>query len=242
MTALTFGRGLPGKFFLAAFLLLSLTITVPSFADVVVANNAGDLPGTAQDLTGLNSFTEITGALDPTAGIYVNMFEFHIQDYMNFSALTVLPGTHGITDTELFLFDSSGNAVYMNDDISGSNTLSFLPNPSGGLGPLANGTYFLAIAYATDLPFDAGLNYLFNAGATTDVLGSAGAGPIAGWDNGILTNPNTDQVNYDIVFTGTVPEPGTFILAANGLGVILLGRKRFSLGERIARVREAVKL
>jgi len=53
-----------------------------------------------------------------------------------------------------------------------------------------------------------------------------GVGPLAGWDNGAFSQPNFDLVNYDIILTGTTPEPATWTLAAAALlGLGLFQRK-----------------
>jgi len=201
----------------------------PAFANTVIASGAGSLPGSAQDLTGAGVVTDIQGSLDLLNGQYVSMFAIDITNFQAFSAQTINVGAFGLPDTELFLFNSSGNAVYMNDDISGANTLSCLPsatggNPcpfgQGGLGPTSNALYYLAIADSADLPMDATSTYLFMSGASTDLLGpNPGAGAIAGWDGGVYTSPDYDLNNYNIPLTGVgaVPEPAPWVLLLSAL-------------------------
>ena len=216
-------------------LLLASGLIFPAQAGTLVqVNAAGALPDTALDLTTANP-GEIIGSIpsttDPLLG--VNIFKIHINA-LAFSAITLgLP--FGIPDTELFLFDSSGNGVYANDDFD-TGTLSCLPGadptlnlcptaPPPGVGPLISGTYFLAITRASNLPLSGG-NPMFSF--TDSVVGPALSGnhPIDGWDGGAFLSPNFDLVNYDIVLSGTVPEPATWTLFGVGTGLALAAGKR----------------
>jgi hypothetical protein len=233
------------KSLLTVLSIACFALATPAFADLSIsASGAGDLPSSAEDLTPFG-VTEIVGMLNDTSDI--NMFKLNIVDASRFSAMT-LGVPFGIPDTELFLFNSLGQAVYMNDDIGGpsGSTLSCLPSavdnpcstPAGGLGPLSAGTYYLAIAWAQVLPQDSGGSYLFtylqdaSSLDSTGVYGSNGAGPIAQWDtSGAVTSPNFDLKAYDIVLTGTTlpaPEPATGLLLVAGLAVgWVIWRKRF---------------
>lgn len=197
-----------------AVLLLTLGFVVPSFATV--------------SIDGLFSYDTNIGQFSPAEVVY----KIDITDFNQFSAQTVVPtfntmGFGDVQDTELFLFDASGNAVYANDDYpDGTSQLSLLPNPSGGLGPGANGTYFLAVTFGFDSAFDSSGNSLFASGAFTDVVGpNPGAGSFDHWGGG--TPPSdTDLRAYQINLTG-VPEPSSLALLAPGLLVAWTNRKRF---------------
>jgi hypothetical protein len=200
----------------------------------VTASGAGPLLSSAENLSGI-FLTEIRGSLTTDLNS-VSVFEIDILNASDFSALTVNAGPFGIPDTELFLFDSTGAGVDFNDDLSGADTLSCLPsadsaNPCSvsapGLGPVSPGIYYLAIARSADGPLDAASNEIFTNVLTTDVVGpNLGVGPLAGWDNGAFSQPNFDLVNYDIILTGTTPEPATWTLAAAALlGLGLFQRK-----------------
>jgi hypothetical protein len=240
LDCVTFSGGNPmsKKLLLSAAIALTLMFAASVHADTVVASGAGSLPGTAEDLTGVN-VTEIQGSIPDQLG--VNMFEIDITDFTNFSAITTGPGAFGIPDTELFLFDSTGLGVMANDDIDGGNTLSCLPsagpgNPCSstlpsGVGPTSDGDYFLAITRSQQLPLDASFNDIFTIFNSTDVVGpNSGAGPVAGWDGGVFTNPDFDLVNYDILLTGStpLPEPGTLVLISAGIVGIFLRRKQLA--------------
>jgi hypothetical protein len=221
---------------ISSVVLLGIALVVPGFADTVIASGAGPLPATAEDLSGDLSLSEITGALDYPDG--VSMFKIDILYPVDFSAQTVPVGAFGVPDTELFLFDSSGLGVYMNDDITASDTLSCLPSsdsnnpcpsPSGGLGPLTAGIYYLAIAYSADLPLDSSStdNFLSSV-LSTDVVGpDPTAGAVAGWDNGVYTSPDYDLVNYDIQITDA-PEPAAWTLIAVVAAFVLFRRRQWA--------------
>ena len=221
------------KLVVTAVLALSLCAIAPVSGALIIANNAGALPASAQNLTGLFP-DEIQGTLDFPNG--VSMFKIYLSVPL-FSALTILPVANGVPDPELFLFDSSGVGVYMNDDKTFSDTQSCLPSavnnpcPSArnGVGPATGGVYFLAITRSSNMAIDATNNPLFGPLLSTDVAGPASANPIAGWDNNVNTSPNFDQVNYEIILQGTTPEPATWMLTAGaGVALVLLRRKRLT--------------
>jgi len=230
---------MPTKSSLRIVLPLALMMAPAAYADLITASGAGALPGTAEDLTGISSLSEITGSIpdttDPLLG--VNMFAIDIGNFAAFSAITV-GSPFGITDTELFLFDSTGRGVYANDDIDGGNTLSCLPsqvdNPCSsplpsGVGPTSSGIYYLAITRSSNMPLSAS-GEIFTILDSTDVVGPdttmGGNDPITGWDGGAFTSPDTDLVDYDIVLTGTVPEPATWpVIGVAGVLLALVRRK-----------------
>jgi hypothetical protein len=226
--------------FAAVAALLVFTATVPARADVVTASGAGPLPGSAEDLTGVN-VSEIDGSI-PNDGdaLDVNVFKINITNYVDFSAISV-GSAFDIPDTIMVLFDSSGDGVYANDDNSGSNTLACLPSADGsnpcsssrpaGVGPASDGIYYLAIAYSQDLPLSAA-GEIFTIFNSTDVVGPdltmGGGSPITGWDGDVFTSPDFDDTNYTILLTGvsaTTPEPATWTLLAPAVGLLFAGVK-----------------
>jgi hypothetical protein len=213
--------------------LVVLFATASASASIIVTDNstAGPLPASSQDLT--TSYpTEILGSLDFPNG--VSMFQIYIFEPQLFSAISEPVIGDGIPDTELFLFDSSGVGVYMNDDADFSNTLACLPsavdNPCSsslpsGVGPSSPGFYYLAVTRSANLPIDSLSNTLFSPVLSTDVIGPATTTSIADWNNDVFTSPDFDLVTYDIVLTGTIPEPATWVLTASAGLLFALARK-----------------
>jgi hypothetical protein len=215
------------------FVSLYFLLCGSAYAGLVIASGAGPLLSSAEDLSG-TGVTEIQGSLP--GELDVSLFEIDILSPSDFSATTIDAGPFGIPDTELFLFDSTGLGVYFNDDISFSDTLSCLPSsdlanpcptPAAGLGPEAPGIYYLGVTRSENSPLDASAADIFTNSLSTDVVGpNAGVGVLAGWDNDVFTQPDDfDYVNYDIVITGTTPEPATWILSAGALLAIGMFRR-----------------
>jgi hypothetical protein len=72
--------------------------------------DAGDLPATAQVVLGSGPLIAITGEISSNTD--VDMFQIFISDPVNFAAWT----TGALSDTQLWLFDENGNALWHNDD------------------------------------------------------------------------------------------------------------------------------
>jgi Zn-dependent metalloprotease len=159
---------------------------VPAVAE---SGDAGELPATAQVVSGNGTLTQIDGAL--TTG-NVDLYRIGICDFANFSATTV--GLTGL-NTQLFLFDSTGRAVTFNDDAAATTqsriTGSFLT---------ANGDYYIAISGADRDPVSAGGEMFVDAPTTTErqPTGPGAAGTLTGWTGTDATAGGT----YSIQFTG----------------------------------------
>ena len=107
------------------------------------------------------------------------MFKIDIANAEEFSAI-VISSPFGVTDTVFALFDSTGLGVYLNDDISGADTLSCLPstvaNPCltalpPGVGPIVVGVYYLAISRSANYPTSGTSSEFFSPVFSTDVVG-----------------------------------------------------------------------
>jgi hypothetical protein len=158
-----------------ALAILSLLALAPVATGADEQGDAGDLPATAQDLTGAGVDT-INGTVAGSSDI--DMYRVCVDGGGTFSASSV--GGTAAVDTQLFLFDSSGRGVYANDDQMEGVVQSLLP-AGHTLTPQAPGRYYLAVgAYNLD---PLGVNEpIFGPG--TGVVGPTGPGgsePVSGW-------------------------------------------------------------
>ena len=76
------------------------------------------------------------------------------------------------------------------------------------------------------LPLDGSSNEILNPVLPTDVAGPSSTMPVAAWDGGAFTSPDFDLVDYDILLTGTTPEPGTLLLCGGAVLGLLFFRHR----------------
>ena len=187
-----------------------LGLSAPASATFIEAGDAGDSTATAVTVYGEN---RIEGSLNanpfgPDDFDLVDLFRIKIGQPSKFTASTG-DGSDPflIADPVLYLFDSAGRAVAMNDDADGSQSM-LMGLPMG----YGSGFYFLGISFAGVEPTD-GTDPLFDAFGSGDVLS---ANALGGWQGDPLT-PNFDIPGwYAIDFTG-VPEPGSLVLLALGL-------------------------
>jgi hypothetical protein len=161
----------PGIMILAA----GLGFPLSGLAQVhVELGDAGELPGTAQVITGLPVLTSITGSLGANDA---DMFRFHSPGGM-FSATVTAVSNAG--DSQLFLFNSTGFGVLANDD----NGVLFAPSRIF-TAALPAGDYFLAISEFNRDPVSAG-GLIFPDDLPTAIVGPTGPGgglPISGWQS-----------------------------------------------------------
>jgi hypothetical protein len=173
---------------LTAILLGGLALAAPAMA-ATEAGDAGDLPGTAQDLSGA-----AVDAIDGNIGAAgdQDLYRVCVEGGGTFSATTV-GGTQ--LDTQLFLFDASGMGVYGNDD-SQATRQSTLP-AFDVLTPVAPGVYLLAVTpYDRDPQSDSGA--IFGSGGLLAPTGPGAGDPLSAWE-GREGLPG----DYRITLTGT---------------------------------------
>lgn len=175
--------------------------------------DAGELPATAQVVTGTGPLTAILGSwlINDT-----DMYQILICDEANFSATTVGGTT---ADTQLWLFDANGAGVAFNDDSGGlqSTITSLFVN--------SNGLYYLAITKYNRDAVNAANQLIWNNSpfGTERAPDGPGAGNpvVANW-----TGTTSAGGDYRITLTGAcfVPEPTSALLL--GLGALALIRRR----------------
>ena len=147
---------------------------------------------------------------------------FAIVDPAGFRAFTVNAPGLNVGDPQLFLFDSSGLGVYMNDDDESGLNGSQSELPMGHRSdPSWRGIYYLGIGWWDNEPFSAsGLIFsTVNSLGTNGPDGGAGGGdPLIGWDDNVLQRPDLETA-YEIRLEGAgfaVPEPGSFLTVLLG--------------------------
>lgn len=140
--------------------------------------DAGDLPATAQQVTGGSG--TVNGIRGAVTGTDADMYEIEICDAANFSATTV----NGTTaDTQLFLFNTSGVGVVHNDDTSAVTPIVRQSTITNASIP-GNGRYYLAVTGYNRDPVDGSaallwVNTPFDGQRLPD--GPGAANPVAAW-------------------------------------------------------------
>jgi hypothetical protein len=172
---------------------LAISLIALAFAPSALAadeeGEAGDVPGSAQDLT-LDRVGTLNGQI--ATGNDADLYRICVSGGGSFSATTV-----GLTEvnTQLFLFDSAGLGIYAHDD--GTTKQSTLP-AGDPLTPGAPGEYILGIsAYDRD-PQSADGPIFGNVAFLTEANGRGAGAPVEGW-----AGLPRDSGAYTIALTGT---------------------------------------
>lgn len=207
---------------IGTFALATASLHAQNYAEI---GDAGQTIGTGQTTgpTSGQGLTTITGTI--ATGTDADLFMITITAPTTFSATTTFGGLT-LLDTALFLFNSSGVAIYTNDDASGTAIQSTLPSGSGFTMSLAPGTYFLGISLSGNEPINLNGQLLFAAyinGDPTSVRGAAGGvnpNTLSNF-NGLTSFSEMGAYRIDLTSTQTaVPEPSTTALCLAGAGAI----------------------
>jgi hypothetical protein len=209
--------------------LATATLDAQTYSEI---GDAGQTLGTAQATgvgsgSGLNSIFGTIGS-----GGDADIFAITLNAPTMFSASTANAFT--TIDTALFLFNSMGQAIYTNDDVSGSSLQSTLPGGTSFTMSLAAGTYYIAISLSGNEPINLNGQLLFAAyinGNSTSVRGAAaGVNPSTlGNFNGSSSFPEMGGYRIDFTATNTaIPEPSTTALCfvAAGAAAVVVRRRR----------------
>jgi hypothetical protein len=186
--------------------MLVVGVTTAAAVTISESGDAGSLPVSAQPVSGAES---ITGVLDGAND--VDMYRLCLSGGKTFSASTVpadggnytSPGGAFPNDSQLFLLNAEGRAVYSVDDPGVPETRAKLP-ANHALTPADAGMYYLAISDFNNDPRDAGGVRIFNDSVLlgSGVLGPAGTNAIASWSNEGSINGGGGP--YTIALTGTL--------------------------------------
>jgi hypothetical protein len=177
--------------------------STPAAASFIEIGDAGNLTGTANMTDGAGPLANILGNLsapDPRDDAFdIDMFGIFISDPAAFSASTVAAPGFYVDDPQLFLFNSGGVGVFMNDDDpSGMNGSQ---SALGGL-PFGflSGLYFLAIGWWDNEPLSSGGDLIFDALTSLAVSSD----PVADWNSNVLQILDSPTA-YEINLTGALP-------------------------------------
>lgn len=176
--------------------------------------DTGSLTGTAENAapTGFGEL-QIRGKFaDGTGGLPVNLVDLYGFSITNAGRYFFNTVGSDVVDTQLFLFDSAGNGLAWNNDLSTTPVETWSALDAF----LDVGNYFIGVSIFGLDPFDVADLSIF------DTLGNgggpeAGTGALAGW-NDFSGATTFDRVDY--VITAYVPTPGALSLALAALGLM----------------------
>ncbi|MEP7182721.1 MAG: PEP-CTERM sorting domain-containing protein [Betaproteobacteria bacterium] len=218
----------------------ALTLLAALFAGPAQASfiwneiGAGQLPGTAEITAGSGFLSQINGHLnyDGNTSLWgVDLYAIRIVDGATFTASTAA-GSANMDDPALYLFDSSGMGLYMNNDSSLTDFNATLPTGSA-FGPVSAGLYYLGIAwgFSDALSFDSifSLDQFLDTTGVYGPTGPGGAVALASWNAAGPVNfdlPSDYTINLRGA-VGAIPEPGTLALVLVAAAGAIARRRRF---------------
>ncbi|BCW95854.1 MAG: DVUA0089 family protein [Fimbriimonadales bacterium] len=193
--------------------------------------DAGDLPASAQTTIGTGALNTITGTYDASDA---DLFLIKIVDPQSFSAIYNASTNF---DTQIWLFDASGNGIAHNDDRSGLGLRSGLAGTdvfTTGVNAgqtiasqlVAGGLYLLGVTrYNRDARDGANAAIFANSPFSGIHSPQAGAGPLASWVNSTVGN-GVYQIDLTGAEYAAVPEPASMVALGAGLAGLLGLRRR----------------
>ncbi len=218
-----------GKLVLAA---ATAAVSLSAFAGTSQAvvytegpNDAGQTLATAQ-VVGANA-TGFSGLIG--TGQDADLYEFTVATAGKYTFSSDNPGTVDITaggplDTAIFLFSSTGAAIFTNDDNANG-----LDITSSLTATLASGTYYFGISLSGNEPVNSANQLLFAGYPGGDT--TATRGPASGLNPTTEANFNgqsysNDLGTYNVTITSAVPEPSTWVVVGASAAALAFLRRR----------------
>ncbi|MDQ6655257.1 MAG: PEP-CTERM sorting domain-containing protein [Verrucomicrobiota bacterium] len=215
----------------------SLTLVNTTWAvDYTEVGDAGNSYGTAQSTAASAAsagapLNRIFGSLSAISD--ADIFVIYISNPAAFSATTVnsLTGATNL-DTQLFLFDSQGRAVFGNDDDASGTTLGSTLPGGNAFGPQVAGIYYLGISLSGNDPINFASQLMFLLPSTSTEIRQRNPnapGSVFNFDPSRVTSTTGGAYQIDLIGAQTafVPEPTTIALAVFGaIGIAAVARKR----------------
>ena len=193
--------------------------------------DAGDLPGTAQAITGTSGtpLTQISGMLALTNNTSdSDMFEIDISNTSTFAvSMPAARGTNNF-DSQLMIFNAAGKGVFGDDDAASGSPQAAIP--AGTLASLPTGLYYVLVSGSGRYAVNSSAALIFpnyTDGVTnpphTVAPNNAAAAVITGY-----TGYSSEAGNYALTLAGAqvvpVPEPGTVGVLGGALAAMALWR------------------
>ena len=213
--------------FAAAVAAASLSAFAGTSQAVVYTEGPGDAAQTLStpQVVGSNA-TGFTGTIGGSQD--ADLYKFTIATAGKYTFSDNNSGTYDITaggqlDTAIFLFSSTGTALYTNDDASGTSVESAFTET------LAAGTYYFGISLSGNEPVNSNNQLLFAGYPNGDT--TAVRGPASGLNPTTEANFNGQSYSSDIgvysVTISAVPEPSTWaVVGASTVALAFVRRRR----------------
>ena len=208
-------------------ILCALYSSVSNAAVWTEVGDAGDVPATAQQVTGNGTLTTIAGTITDNPFTHVDMFAIYLPTALaQFTAQASIPsppiGTVGFT-VQMFLFDLNGIGVYASQD---PNNMFLSYNPSMA------GLYYLAVSPWNIDPFGPKDEFGFDeriwlqGSSTPD--GPAALLPVSGWGGTYSAVSSGYTINLTgAEFISAVPiPPAPWLFGSGLLGLVGIARRK----------------
>ena len=182
--------------------------------------DSGTTLGTSQNVG--PGIDQILGSL---TGADVDMYKLFLSPGLFTAETHAIPCCGPATDTQLYLFDSTGVGIVANDDRFNSQG-SFISTV------LAGGTYYLGVSTFNLDPYSSMGNIFPDAftccnNGIVGPTGPGGSNPLSFWANGPTGSGTGQGGQYTVTLNkATVPEPSSALFLGLGLTTLVFLRRK----------------